>query len=189
MLSYLFIIIFLQTNLLFQQQDNDKIYWNENHQLKWEDFKVTHENRYKGSARSALNYHYDYTINETKLFFIVKCYFIKSKSWVKAWVKESKKSEKILSHEQTHFNIAELYARKLKKKLFEYIFFEDNVNNDFKVLTSRNFKDSEDMDQRYDFETNFSKDTIKQEFWNKKILQELDELKSFSSDTVVVILK
>jgi len=90
----------------------DEIAWSESSKLTWDDFKgipdtskvyVWAETTYKIQIT-------DLILEKEVPKYKVRCYFIKSASWT---ITDDKLS---LMHEQLHFDIAELYARKIRKK-------------------------------------------------------------------------
>ena len=104
------------------------------------------------------------------------CFFIKSKSWAK-----SKNNDILLIHEQGHFDIAELFARKLRKAFAEYKFNYKTVGKDIDNLFLLNKQERAKMDALYDKETKHSQDKQQQILWNKRIKTELNKLKKYAS--------
>ena len=90
------------------------------------------------------------------------------------------KNDYILSHEQAHFDIAEIYARKLNKLLRSYKPDENNFTRDVNKIYENVMKEYNDMQEEYDQETNFSINKIKQEEWLGKVSKELDNLNKYS---------
>lgn len=89
------------------------IYWNENRKLTWDDFKGAPPSDtmsiYGAATTSTITI--DYVCNDTILVYLIRAWFSKNKSWVR----EKGKTPEILRHEQLHFDITELYARKIRK--------------------------------------------------------------------------
>ena len=84
-------------------------------------------------------------------------------------------------HEQGHFNIAELFARKLRKAYAVYKFNVQTVGKDIDKLFILNKLERTEMDMEYDKETNFSRNRKEQLLWNKKIEIELNNLTKYAS--------
>lgn len=80
----------------------------------------------------------------------------------------------ILSHEQLHFDIAELYARKFRKQLSETQFSTD-IKAEVKELYQKVLKELYIYQNKYDRETNFSRDRKQQQYWNAMIADALKE--------------
>src|SRR5690625_3492554 len=85
-----------------------------------------------------------------------------------SWVKEKK--ELLLNHEQIHFNITELYTRKIRKDLQKYL--DDNKSHELDSIAKiyhcleDEFWETQFL---YDKETNHSKNTVEQKKWDRKI--------------------
>jgi hypothetical protein len=160
-------------NILFAQ---DTIYWSPSYRLKWEDFHGKPDTLSKYGAISDLKIKYSLSANEDSFNAEVLCFFIKSKSW-----SLFKKSDTLLMHEQGHFDITELFARKLRKAISEYKLNYKTVGNDIDNLFLTIKQERIRMDSLYDKETNLSRNGEEQLLWNKKIKAELDKLKKFAS--------
>jgi hypothetical protein len=169
----LFWILLLSFNKASAQ---DTIYWNPNYKLKWGDFQGKIDSNSKDGAVSRPGVKYHLSVKEDSFTVNVACFFIKSKSWSKF-----KESDTLLMHEQGHFDIAELFARKLRKAFTEYKFNTQTVGNDINKLFILNKEERTAMDALYDKETNHSQNRQQQLLWNIKIKAELNTLKKFAS--------
>ena len=87
----------------------------------------------------------------------------------------------ILSHEQGHFDLAEVYARKLFRKLSEYRFDANNYRKDLKKIYDDVIKEKEAIQNEYDEETRHSILKAKQAEWLKKIAAMLEETNEYAS--------
>ena len=90
------------------------------------------------------------------------------------------KTDYILTHEQGHFDIAEIFARKLNKLMKEYNFDWNTYRQDLKKIYQDVLDEKEDMQNKYDEETNHSINKEKQEEWLKKISGKLKELDAWA---------
>jgi hypothetical protein len=156
-------------------QDSSLIEWNAERKLNWNDFKAAPD---PGSPNAALTYSiikYDFSYNETDgLLFHIHCEFDKNISWGKT------KTDYILSHEQGHFDITEIFARKLNKAFKEYK-PASNVKKDVNKIYLDTMHQLGDRQSQYDKETNSSINIAEQERWLKKIKDELKELVGFAN--------
>jgi hypothetical protein len=167
----------LLTFLCYQKNfAQDTIYWRPDYKLKWEDFQGIPDTNSQFGAVSRPGLKYHLSANEDSLTVGVICFFIRSKSWSKY-----KKSDTLLMHEQLHFDIAELFARKLRKAFAEHKFNYPTARRDFNDLFLFNKQERLKMDSLYDKETDLSRNRKQQLLWNKKVKAELDKLKKFSS--------
>lgn len=96
-------------------QDESKILWTEDVELHFSDFQDVPPKKLNGVlARSSFYISYSYkTENGGVPKFSIRTYFEKSKSWM------LEKDSTVLAHEKVHFDLAELYTRKIRKKLLQ----------------------------------------------------------------------
>ena len=85
------------------------------------------------------------------------------------------------AHEQGHFDIAEIFARRLNKQMSEYVFNKNTFKDDLKKIYMSLTSEKDSFQNRYDEETNHSINKEKQSEWLKKIEGFLKELKAFSN--------
>jgi predicted secreted Zn-dependent protease len=104
-----------------------------------------------------------YQVRDGKLTYRITCDFSKEKSW------GSLKTEYILAHEQAHFDITEIHARKLYEALFTYEFNAATFKGDIATLYNRIVKEKEDMQEAYDGQTDHSRKRGRQIEWLEKI--------------------
>lgn len=166
------IFVFL-LNRAFAQ---DTVYWQPSYKLKWEDFQGIPDSSSKDGAISRPGVKYHLSANEDSFNVTVICFFLKSKSWSKF-----KESDTLLMHEQGHFDIAELFARKLRKAFAGYKFNAQTVGKDIDQLFILNRQERTEMDMLYDKETDFSRNRKQQLLWIKKIKADLDTLQKYAS--------
>ncbi len=73
-----------------------------------------------------------------------------------------------LSHEQLHFDISELFARRMRERLATGTFTQ-NVKAEVKSIYREILEELEVFQDLYDNQTNFSRDMEQQLLWNAKI--------------------
>lgn len=177
----LFFLIFIFFEFTFYSYSQDKmkiendsiILWSENRQLTWKDFKgkINALDDNSGfSARSSLNLQ---VIPSKKFGFNLLTRFKKNKAWSKS------QDLSLLRHEQLHFDIMEIFARKVRKCFFEMK--ENNLKDTNLYFKAYNeiFDNYEIFDRLYDTETNHGQIIEKQKEWEEKIAKELEELKEY----------
>ena len=81
----------------------------------------------------------------------------------------------MLNHEQLHFDIAELFARKLRKELEKPRFTTASTEEIFSAVASFNME-LDKMQKRYDNETNHYRNKKKQKKWEIYVGEELAKL-------------
>ena len=87
------------------------IKWNEDRKLTWDDFKAAPLKMGSTAAMTTTHLGFSYSVANGKITYKIDCQFEKNKSWGLV------KNDWILKHEQGHFDIAEIFARKLNKSL------------------------------------------------------------------------
>lgn len=175
----------LLTTLLFSNTvlAQKKIRWFDNKPLKWSNFKGNVDGSSKYAALTASGIYYSYeTTKDGELIFTIESHFDPKNSWVK----KEKKNDKLLEHEQRHFDITELYARKLKKEISEREFsYSKSLQKKLNKLY-QNWVGRLNTEQKsYDKETKHHLNQEGQKKWNKRINAELDKLKDYTHSRIV----
>ncbi|NAS12017.1 DUF922 domain-containing protein [Flavobacteriaceae bacterium R33] len=164
--------LFLCLGSFLYGQEYETILWSPDHRLSWNDFKgeVPDSPRAAATTASGISYEFSSVSNKGKyeLDYTVSTFFYPNKSWYQPKICD----EVILSHEQLHFDISELFARKMRRLMNETSFTE-NVKSEVKEIYYRINRELAAFQQMYDRETNFSRNREKQAEWNKKIAKAL----------------
>ena len=160
--------------LLLSKLEEDFIKWNENRKLTWDDFKAAPQQMGSTVAMTTTHLGFSYSIANGKVTYQIDCQFEKKKSWGLV------KNDWILKHEQGHFDIAEIFARKLNKAVGEYQFNKNSFQKDLNAIYKSIIDEKEKFQQQYDDETDHSRIKAKQEEWIKKIIVELDNIKAWA---------
>jgi hypothetical protein len=173
-ISFLKLIVPAQNNSLIDW-NAELIDWNADKKLSWSDFKAPIDQSSPNAALTSTIMKYDMSYNSNDgLTFHIHCQFDKNTSWVRV------KTDYILSHEQGHFDIAEIYARKFNKALKEYKPTSE-IKKDINKIYQQTIHEFHDRQVQYDKETNFSINKPEQEEWLKKISSELKELAAYAN--------
>src|ERR1700733_10251558 len=94
----------------FETKSSSLIDWSADKRLTWSDFKARPDENSPNAALTGTNIQFDFAYSsQTGFTYHITCRFDKNKSWGRV------KTDYILSHEQGHFDIAEIYTRKLCK--------------------------------------------------------------------------
>lgn len=156
----------------------DSVYWSEGCQLRWDDFQGKAEDAPIVGARTYTSLKYKLLDYDTSCRVIVKCVFLKKMSWMKP----QHATDYALKHEQIHFDISELYARKLRQAFCNYRYNKETVNEDVADIFMRICEEKTWYNQQYDKETCHSLDKEKQQVWRDMITAQLDELREYRSN-------
>lgn len=162
----------LMLNLGFAQKE-EVVEWQPGKKLTWANFKGRPSNISNAAAITASGISYSFsalgTADKMELDFLVSCHFYPNKSWYKPKLA----NPVVLGHEQLHFDITEIYARKLRQKLAKTKFTK-NAKSEVKEIYRNILKELNDFQNKYDSETNFSRDSVQQLIWNKRIKKALN---------------
>lgn len=155
------------------------ILWTKNRKLEWRDYKMK-ESPHPKSGLDAFGYtkfSLDIDLGPTifsKRKFIVKNKFTTTKSWV---TKDSSlRTLQLLEHERLHFDIGELYARKLYKELVT----KKPLGNKITLEAEKAYQEYEERQRKYDIQTNHGELKEEQQKWQIMIGKELAELETYS---------
>lgn len=176
-MTLFFLIVMLGAPLFPVAQDKNEelLNWSANRRLTWSDYKGTPDPGSDAAASTSTYLSIEFNISNTGLGYKIKSRFSKTRSWGVA------KTEYILAHEQGHFDISELFARKLDKKMKEYRFNKQSYQKDLDKIYSDITKEKEKMQRDYDSETDHSIDREKQAAWLKKISDQLEAYKEYAN--------
>lgn len=171
------VLLFLLQPILCHSQDkNDElIQWKDGQKLTWADYKGKVDSAADAAASTATYLGIEYNFSNNSVDYKITCSFSKTKSW------GLHKNDHILSHEQGHFDITEIYARKLNKQMKNYQFNKDTYKTDLRKIYMTILEEKENMQNSYDDETNHSINREKQAEWSRKISDLLNEYKTFSN--------
>ncbi len=154
------------------------IEWQSDVKLKYSDFKANK----KGSpgfavATTASAFGYNLTDDGGKISGNVFVVFYCDKSW---WNPDYILNE-VLEHEQLHFDICELFGRKLYQEIISLRNSNrlsiHNINRVYSKLENQYSK----YQDRYDEETDHSTNGQQQRLWNKKVKRQLASMSSYSN--------
>jgi hypothetical protein len=193
---------------------NDLIVWNKDYKLKWDDFQGQGDTaKVIGAASTcSINYNHIPIRGEDSLKILVEAVFLKKDSPKIMWrLEASNFVVQALQHEQIHFDITEVYARKFRKIIFAFISRAKRKNSAWLLykLSPIYFKiqvecqnEQKEFDKAVSFvDTPGEKSTgfatvgdyaivkEKQEKWRQKVDKELNELYSYVQTSFTIKVK
>lgn len=177
------ILIFLFcSGLVFGQPQPGKnyIYWSDDYELVWTDFEEIPKRYSEHAAFSVVGYESSFNMNAQQYEAEIKTYFSKNESWSKSWIAS------LLLHEQGHFDLAEVNARRFRKRVKEAMEAGTISVSVFEEMSDEAMAQLEEVQREYDEATNYSMDYRSQLQWSDKIAEQLRELVAFSNTRVVV---
>ena len=175
MIKLLLLTVFTFPLLFTSEPEEDYIRWDETRKLTWDDFKAPPQKIGNTAAMTTTHLGFSYNVKNGTVTYVIDCRFEKNRSWGLI------KNDWILKHEQGHFDIAEIFARRLNEKVNAYEFnrttFQKDLDNIYKSVVG----EKEQFQQQYDDETDYSRNKAKQEEWLKKIETVLNSSKSWAA--------
>ncbi|HEX9653680.1 MAG TPA: DUF922 domain-containing protein [bacterium] len=176
--THIVLTVLLGACSLLLSGDDEYIYWQEQRELHWTDFRKTPPSNHRFSAQSWVGLDVDGHCVEGRFYYDVTAFFNRDSSWVN----RKRLGDKLLRHEQGHFDIAEIAARQLRKELQELGETCNDVEKMKKTvnrLTTFNRMKLNMEQSDYDTETRNGGDSKKQKQWQEKMGHRLQQLESY----------
>jgi hypothetical protein len=184
--------IYLPTLLLllllnFKAQN---IYWNENYRLTYDDFAGAVPGfkkkmiTFKTMAITNASIDFKFDRKDDKLNLNLTSYFIKNGSWMRP----EGKNDYVLRHEQGHFDITEIYARKLRKRLDGMSVNRMLANRKLNRIVKRYVRRLKRAQRSYDLKTSYAVREKNQTEQVERIARKLKELDAYKNTMVTIKL-
>lgn len=161
------------------QDDQEKIAWQEDVDLSWEDFKGQPDPNSDFKANTNTGIIYSWGISKAKDGVSFRYQVFNNFYPQLSWVDPNSKVDHLLKHEQLHFDISELHARKLRKKLAEID--SDKLGSSAKEFLNNLYaevdKERAAMQKAFDKESKHSIDKEQEAKWQKLVKEELQKFK------------
>ncbi|WP_299103367.1 DUF922 domain-containing protein [uncultured Winogradskyella sp.] len=175
------ILICLFVLFVSSETNEDTMTWDENNKLTWADFKASPDSDSDAVALTASGITFGFGVKTSGKRIVefsttVESHFYPNKSWYK----KAQSDAHILGHEQLHFDLTELYSRKLRQEISKL-----QVNQNVKKQLNRLHEDINlklsAAQAKYDRETQHSINAVKQREWANYVEKELKNLKDYKS--------
>lgn len=152
----------------------ERIVWEEDRALIWADFKGNPDYLLSFVATTNSGMSHSYSINSNgfldKSSSTVLAHFYPTFSWYKP----ADTTAAILRHEQSHFDITEMYARKLRKRIEDYN-FTSNAKEEIKYLYRLTEEERRETQRLFDQETDHSRIQKEERQWEERIKDSLEK--------------
>lgn len=195
MFTQIFISFFLFSNSLFSalflpvslaavpvkaalptpRNEQKGLMWQADRKLTWEDFQSKVDPNEPLHAMTSTNIEVQANCYGNQMEFDVKCVFLTRNSWSK-----NKQSESLLAHEQLHFDLTEVHARRLRQKLNLYPGLCSGNKAQFNKIVETYFADWKKEQEQYDRESNHGLNEAQQRIWENKTARRLEALQAFA---------
>lgn len=172
-----FISVFL---CLLCFQDEPVMSWSDSYRLTWSDFRAAPQDLGSAVATTASGITFGFSIKESNTKGVIgfttniDAHFYPEKSWYKP----KRATRHVLGHEQLHFDITELHARKFRQRV-RSLKANNNIKHELRALHKEILKELAEMQDMYDSETDFSRKPEIQARWAKFVSMELKKLEAF----------
>ncbi len=174
-----FFYVLSVTTAQSQSSAANLVKWDASRKINWNHFSVK-----DGSDRFAAEcytfFKASFYLENDSVFCEVITYLNTDSSWRKPSLKAGDGYN--INHEQVHFDITEIFARKVRQELMENSVNEQQV----KKIYQDNSKACRLFQERYDSETRHSLDKKKQAEWNAKIRSLLHQLGDYQEQAIFI---
>ena len=161
-----------------------EIVWNASRRLARADFKASTDSRpFEAATSSGFRYHYSGRLFQGKVQFVVETVFDCQNSYFKG----KQDPERTLAHEQGHFDITELFARRFTKAIQEQVADTKELEQKQEAIYRQISIEAQTMQDKYDSEV--YADRSKQPAWLATITQELNGLQVYSGKEITLKIK
>ncbi len=159
----------------------DPMEWSPTRKLAWSDFRGKPPRLLDG-ARSALGYSSAFGCRDGKLEFSIIAIFVPEQSWVTSRITTSGLASPVgLRHEQTHFDLKEVYARRIRRMFAELETPCPRSDDALYALAERIMREESATQERFERETKSGENESRQNEWEKRVSADLEALKAFTS--------
>jgi hypothetical protein len=150
----------------------NKLSWNANRKLSWADFKgpvsIAHGEEAAAATCCSIGFRLGTNESGAPEVFVYNTFYID-----RSWVKEDARIASILTHEQGHFDLCELYTRILRQRLNSVDLRAANVKQMLMTIYSAVNDEYEARQQAYEQETAHGTIIPEQQRWDMAISAQL----------------
>ena len=155
--------------------------WSASRRLSWQDFRGPAPTGGVEGAQTAYGLFYGLRCTRALFQFEVTTGFLPQESWVKASVlANADDSRRTLEHEQTHFDLAEVHARRMRRHFTDLVRPCDQSLDGWRSVAERFIRDEAAAQDRYDDETRHGLMAVPQQAWNSEVATQLQALGKFA---------
>jgi hypothetical protein len=159
----------------------DEIPWSAARRLTWADFLGPPPAESLEAARTVYLLSYESRCRGQEFHFSVAALFLPRQSWVRPGVlADMSERRRVLEHEQTHFDLTEVYARRMRRYFAELYNACGLVEAGVKESVDRFVREEAEAQVRYDRETRYGLEHVPQERWNRDVGEMLAKLAAYA---------
>lgn len=181
----LYLYLIMSSNYSFEE--DGKIKWDSDKRLNWQDYKGKPDDKSEYSAITSATITYQ-LIQDSSIDSLT-CIAYTIFNCNKSWVMPNAKNQELLIHEQTHFDIFEVYSRIFKERIATTIFESefDSTELEINKIYNATFRECMDFQKKYDMETNLGLLDSVQLRYTSEIDEKLKVYSLFAADTVKIL--
>jgi hypothetical protein len=168
------LFVFYEINVFSQCENDSILYWSSERFLNWDDFMGVVDEESKLTAVSSVSIGFQVDLFEDVPLINVYSYFNRYRSWTK-----DTSSVSLLSHEQLHFDICELYARKVRRSIRDLKDRNVKEIDKYQLVIQSKLEEHRLEHQQYDSNTYHGMNEDVQKEWINKIKMLLIQLEEY----------
>jgi hypothetical protein len=159
--------------------------WTEGYHLSPADYlgRIDYNSPHSASTSYSVSNRWEW-LNDKELQIEIICRFYPHSSWMKP-----NATAELLTHEQKHFDLGEIYARHMRKKLQSASLNAATCNQEVEQIIQDTRNECFARQRAYDAATEHSTNVAQQIFWNELMTKELNELQAYSTKQFFVFPK
>jgi hypothetical protein len=155
--------------------------WSSSRRLRWADFDGAAPAANGEGALTAYSIFYGVQCTGERFQFLALAGFLPHDSWVRPEVLADKgQGDRTLRHEQTHFDLTEVFTRRLRKAFSDLYQPCRRPDGDLDALASQYIRQEKAEQQRYDTETRHGLDATAQAAWDRQVASDLLALAAYA---------
>ena len=148
--------------------------WSAGRRLAWSDFQGSPPSEGSEGAKISYTLYSGWKCKGAAFEFRMIAGFRPRQSWVKAVVlNDSMQRRTVLGHEQTHFDLAEVHARRMQRAFCDLARPCARTDAELSALAQRLTQEEKAEQRRYDEETNHGLLADQQAAWSRDVAQRL----------------
>ena len=156
--------------------------WSASRHLTWADYLGAPDFSTDAAAMTVYLIGYSTECTGDRLSFSVTTTFQPDRSWVRSSVLESTvRATRLLEHEQLHFDLSELHARKIRQWLAGLSKACSMTRGELEKLVTNRVRDITSTQLEYDRDTDFGLDARAQAKWSADTAKALDKMAAWAS--------
>src|SRR5262245_51785173 len=160
---------------------HEAVPWSASRRLTWDDFRgVPPAGEKERAAETAYSLFYAVSCKGHTFDFQIIAAVLPRQSWVRPSVlTDAVQNSRTLRHEQTHFDLSEVHARRMRRYFAELSSPCMKSSSELEALSDRLIRDEAAAQRRYDEETSHGRLAQRQATWDADVAKQIAALGKF----------